>query len=176
MQGRMKNLFLLKIFSSSTFVCLYFLFFDHKHFSLSIRIDHEDNIRKPANKIINISRRFSHGSNSLDQLMLHILRNYSGSKREAENSTTDSLRLNPDGQARLERFKIRSKRGFHSLPSENGSNFRLERSLSRQQKLGPIFYQEPPSTYFFSNDTGKLYCNILNNFYTTLSLSIFIIK
>ena len=174
MQGRMKNLFLLKIFSSSTFVCLYFLFFDHKHFSLSIRIDHEDNIRKPANKIINISRRLSHGSNSFDQLMLHILKNYSGSKREAENSTAASLSLNLDGQTRLERFKIRSKRGFHSLSSENGSNFRLERSLSRQQKLGPIFYQEPPSTYFFSNDTGKLYSNILNKFYTTFS--IFIIK
>ena len=33
-------------------------------------------------------------------------------------------------------------------------NFHL--FLSRQQKLGPIFYQEPPPTFYFSNDTGKL--------------------
>ena len=175
MNGRMKNLFSLNIFSSSTFVFLYLLFLDHKHFSLSIRIDNEDNIRKPANRIINISRGSCHGSGSsrsLDQLMLHILKNYSEARHEDKKDEKAFLSLNLEGQTRLERTRIRNKRGFESVSSEDVSNsvpiLRLERSMSsRQQKLGPIFYQEPPSIYHFSNDTGRLginMCFIYNTF------------
>ena len=156
MEGRKKNLFLLRIFSSSTFVCLCFLFFDHNNFSLSIRIDHEDNIRKAANKIINISRRSFHGSNSLHQLMLHILRNYNGTIQEDINSEKDLESVILEGQPSFEKTWIRNKRGFQSLPKEEVLNSRLQRSpSSRQQKLGPIFYKEPPAIYYFSNDTGE---------------------
>ena len=167
MYGRMKILFSLKIFSSSAFVFLYLLFLDHKHFSLSIRIDNEDNIRKPANKIINISRGSCHGSKtsrkSLDQLICHLLKNYSESRHEDKKDEIAFLGLNLEGQTRLERTRIRNKRGFESVSGEDGSKsrLRLERSMSsRQQKLGPIFYQEPPSTYHFSNDTGRFGINL----------------
>ena len=162
MQGRKKNLFLLRIFSSSTFVCLYFLFFDHNHFSLSLRIDHEDNIRKAANKIINISRKSYHGSNGFDQLMFHILPNYSDVILEGKKDKKHFDILSLNGQTSLEGTSLRYKRGFHSLSNEDLSNPRLQRSSSsRQQKLGPIFYKEPPTIYYFSNDTGMYRISIV---------------
>ena len=162
MQGRKKSLFLLRVFSSSTFVCLYFLFFDHNHFSLSLRIDHEDNIRKAANKIINISRKSYHGSNSFDQLMFHILPNYSDVILEGRKDKRHFDTLSLNFQTSLERTSLRYKRDFHSLSNEDRSNPRFPRSTSsRQQKLGPIFYKEPPTIYYFSNDTGMYRISIV---------------
>ena len=64
------------------------------------------------------------------------------------------------------KHKARAKRSIEDESSfiddsRTSLNERMERSMSsRQQKLGPIFYQEPPSIYHFSNDTGRLGINM----------------
>ena len=156
MDGRAKHSSLSKILSSSTFICLYFLFLGHKHFSLSIRIDNET--IRPANKIINISRNSCQGSPR--QLILSVLTKAYEKQNDSKNSKNFPLSPNKE-QAHLQRSKSRTKRSIEDeskIIEDLGisMNGRMERSMSsRQQKLGPIFYQEPPPTFYFSNDTGK---------------------
>jgi hypothetical protein len=152
MDGRAKHSSLSKILSSSTFICLYFLFLGHKHFSLSIRIDNET--IRAANKIINISRNSCQGSPR--QLILSVLTK--AYEKQNENSKHFPLNTNK-GQEHFQHSKSRTKRSIEdeSKIIEDSTKGRMERSMSsRQQKLGPIFYQEPPPTFYFSNDTGKL--------------------
>ena len=156
MDGRAKYSSLSKILSLKTFICLYFLFLGHKHFSLSIRIDNET--IRPANKIINISRNSCHGSPR--QQILSVLTKAYEKQNHGENSKHFTIITNKD-QSHLQRSKSRTKRSIEDESnfiddSKTSFNIRKGRSMSsRQQKLGPIFYQEPPPTFYFSNDTGK---------------------
>ena len=153
MDGRFKLSTASKLLSPSTFVCLYFLFFDHKHFSLSIRIGNET--IRPANKIINISYQ-----GSPTQLQLHMVKN----QDEVESIWRHPKNASSHQNNEVEHVLNSTKRNKRPLKNESkidasasSMRSRMKRSaLSRKQKLGPIFYREPPPTFYFSNDTGTL--------------------
>ena len=153
MDGRFKLSSASKLLSPSTFVCLYFLFFDHKHFSLSIRIGNET--IRPANKIINISYQ-----GSPTQLQLHMVKN----QDEVESIWRHPKNASSHQNNEVEHVLNSTKRNKRPLKNESkidasasSMRSRMKRSaLSRKQKLGPIFYREPPPTFYFSNDTGTL--------------------
>ena len=153
MDGRFKLSSASKLLSPSTFVCLYFLFFDHKHFSLSIRIGNET--IRPANKIINISYQ-----GSPTQLQLHMVKN----QDEVESIWRHPKNASSHQNNEVEHVLNSTKRNKRPLKNESkidasasSMRSRMKRSaLSRKQKLGPIFYREPPPTFYFSNDTGTI--------------------
>ena len=137
-----------KIFSSSIFVCVYFLFLDHIYFSSSLRIGNEtvikiSNLSKSSwnekNQLIHSNEKPNDGGNNLNYMSL----SSTNEQRYLENSKKKKKRATQDENSNTD-----------TPPSFVGS--RMQRAiLSRQQKLGPIFYQEPPTTFYFSNDTGN---------------------
>ena len=161
MDGRLKLSFSSKQFSLSTFVCFYFLLLGHNNFSLSIRIDNET--IRPANKIINISRDLCQVSSG--RLLFTILQNPNERQKNCGPTTYVRSSSNKKHFLHFRKSKTRTKRTLKDKSNTDIStslmSLRNERSmLSRQQKLGPIFYQEPPSTFYFSNDTGKFFNTI----------------
>ena len=146
-----------KIFSSSIFVCVYFLFLDHIYFSSSLRIGNET--IRPVIKISNISKS---SWNETPNQLTHSSFKSSNEKRNDGGNNLNYMSLSSTNEQRyLENSKKKKKRATQdensntdTPPSFVGS--RMQRAiLSRQQKLGPIFYQEPPTTFYFSNDTGN---------------------
>ena len=141
-----------RILPSSFFVTAFLLFVYHNTISLCLRMSRET---KYVTRINNISKDDCHRtvfipttlSTDYNIQQLIDCQNYLRFLKR-----TKQLNLKQPRQ----RTKRESKNiiNNHEKTSVLGSSFPRV-MLSRQQKMGPVFYHEPPSIFYFSNDTGN---------------------
>ena len=141
-----------RILPSRFFVTAFLLFVYHNTISLCLRMSRET---KYVTGINNISKDDCHrtvfipttlSTDYHTQQLIDCQNNLRFLKR------TKQLNLKqPRQRTKRESNNIIKK---HEKTSVLGSSFPRV-MLSRQQKMGPVFYHEPPSIFYFSNDTGN---------------------